>query len=447
MKSRQNSISSFLTLALCFLLCQPPTVTPANAQSAEAVNVTSAAIPPDTLYERVWDIVKEQFYDSTFNDQDWSRWHHRYDHKLKTSDDAYKAIETMLASLGDRYTRFLDKKSFEDETSQISARLYGIGIQMGLDRTQKVIVIAPIEGTPAAEAGLLPGDEIAEVDGKMTKGLTLTEVSRLIRGPIGTTVIISINRAKQKLQFKIRRAEIAIKSVQTVRMLTPDIGYIRLSTFMSQLAAQEMREALSRLTPARGIILDLRGNPGGLVNNAVDICSMFMGGGVIVSTVAKDGQSSSARASGTPICRLPLVVLIDAGSASASEITSGALKDSGRAKLVGQKSFGKGLVQSVRRLDDGSGINVTIARYVTPNNIDINKKGIVPEFTVELKAEDYEKNRGPWWIDLNPAEGKKHNPEDLQDIQLKKAVEVLQDELKNPAAPPSYQLKLDLPSL
>src|SRR6185295_15308993 len=151
------------------------------------------------------------------------------------------------------------------------------------------------------------------------------------------------------------------KSVQTVKMLNSGIGYIRLSTFMSSSAGQEVQDALVALTPARGIILDLRENPGGLVTNAIDVCSLFIKAGVIVSTVARDNQSSDTRVSGKTISNQPLVVLLDGGTASAAEITSGALRDTGRADLVGPKhSFGKGLVQSVTKLLDGSGVNITI---------------------------------------------------------------------------------------
>jgi carboxyl-terminal processing protease len=212
---------------------------------------------------------------------------------------------------------------------------------------------------------------------------------------------------------------------------------------MSEVAGDEMREALAKLTPARGIVLDLRGNPGGLVTNAVDICSMFLDGGVVVSTVDKTGKTVDARATGMPISKQPLVVLIDQGSASAAEITSGALHDNDRAPLVGVKSFGKGLVQAINRLDDGSGVNITIARYVTPDNIDIHKKGITPDYNVELKAEDYKAARGPWWLDPGGPTVKRE-PSDLKDIQLKKAVDVLEQKVQRVASP--YQIKLNFPS-
>ena len=395
------------------------------------------------VYHKVWDIVQKHFYEPNYGGQDWSCWEHRYDKFIKDDDDEQKAIETMLASLGDRYTRYLNKASFEEEATQIAGRLYGIGVQIAFDaKTGKLIVVAPIEGSPAAKAGLLPADEIDEIDGKSTKGLTLQEASARIKGPINSTVVMKITRHNEPKEISITRGEIQLRSVQTVRMLNSEIGYIRLSTFMSSRAAQEVQEALVQLTPARGIILDLRENPGGLVANAIEICSLFIQAGVVVSTVDRDNYFADSRVNGKWISNQPLVVLIDGGTASAAEITSGALRDTGRADLVGTKrSFGKGLVQSVTRLEDGSGLNTTIARYVTPNGTDINKKGIVPDYIVELDKNDYTEKRGPWWH-YQGADGKS-DPLGSQDLQLKKALEVVESKLKADSRP--YELKLETP--
>lgn len=385
-------------------------------------------IDPEHLYHRVWQLIAEDYYDQTYSGQSWARWEHRYDHKLKTLDDSHKAIETMLASLGDRYTRFLDPDAFEDEKSQIDAHLYGIGVQIGLDKTHKIIVIAPIEGTPAARAGLMPADEIAAINGKSTTGLSVEEAAKQIKGPINTQVVLTVIRTKQKLNIPIVRAEIPIRAVQTAKMLDSDIGYIRLSSFISQQANNEMKDALTRLAKAKGIVLDLRDNPGGLLTNAIDIANMFLDHGNIVSTVDRDGYKTPAMSDGKPFTHQPVIVLINQGSASASEITGGALRDNGRAMLVGQQTFGKGLVQGINRLEDGSGVNITIARYLTPNDVDINKKGIGPDYTINLTEKDYKEGRGPWWLD---PEGPltKRAPEDMKDIQLKKAFEVLKGKI------------------
>ncbi len=414
------------------------TVVPAVAEPVQSAGEAE----PIKIYLRVWQLISNTFYDPTCNHQDWGRWQHRYDGKLATAEDAYRAINTMLASLGDRYTRFLTPEAFKQETEQISARLYGIGIQMGYDKNLKVIVVAPIPDTPAAQAGLRSLDEIVAVDSKDVHGLAIEAVSKMIRGAIGTPVSVTVERNKQRITFKILRGEIPIRSVQKAEMINADIGYVRLTTFISSAAAEEMKEALSQLLPARGIILDLRDNPGGLVTNAIDICNIFLSGSFIVYTVDRDGHKVSTVSTAKPFCRQPLVVLINHGSASASEITSGALQDDKRAELVGQKSFGKALVQAINKLDDGSSVHITVARYLTPSGCDINKKGIAPDWEVNLTTEDYKAGRGPWWLDPGgPAVARR--PGDLKDIQLKKAVVVLEEKLQNAEAP--YQLKLNFP--
>jgi carboxyl-terminal processing protease len=379
-------------------------------------------IDPERLYHRVWHLIEDDFYDTNvLQSHDWHRWEHRYDGKLKTLDDSHVAIETMLASLGDRYTRFLDREAFDDEKQQIDAKLYGIGVQIGTDKAKKIIVIAPIEGTPASRAGLLPADEIAEIDGKSTKGWSVEEAAKHIRGELNKEVKLTLVRGKDRIKVAVRREEIPIKAVQTAKLIDGNVGYIRLSSFISQQATHEVREAITKLNGAKGIVLDLRDNPGGLLTNAIDISNLFLDSGNIVSTVDRDGYKTPALSDGKPLCTLPLVILINKGSASASEITSGALKDNGRATLIGQTTYGKGLVQGINRLEDGSGVNITIARYLTPSDTDINKKGIIPDVSVDLSDQDYKDGKGAWWLDPN-GPTLKRTPEDMKDIQLKTAV-------------------------
>lgn len=410
-----------------------------------ALKSGSEELAHEKVYHQVFEIITKQYVDPSYNDQNWSYWEHRYDGKMKTDDDQQKAIDTMLWSLGDRFTRYLNKSSFEEETTQIAGRLYGIGVQIAFDtKTGSPIVVAPIEGSPAALAGFRPGDLIEQIDGKATRGMSLQEASNHIRGPLNSEVILSIIRNNTQQYIKVTRGEIQLKSVQTVKMLSSDIGYIRLSTFMSTRAAQEVQDALVTLTPARGIILDLRENPGGLVSNAIEICSLFIKAGVVVSTVDRNNYFADTRVNGRFISNQPLVVLLDQGTASAAEITSGALRDTGRADLVGSKrSFGKGLVQSVIKLEDGSGVNVTIARYVTPNGTDINKKGIVPDYIVTLDKSDYEQGKGPWWYRTQANLSLQPDPVGAGDLQLRKAIEVMESKLQAESRP--YQLKLEVP--
>ena len=394
---------------------------------------TNPTITPDALYSKSWHLIKDSYYDHKYGGQDFDRWEHRYDGKLKTLQDSHKAIETMLASLGDPYTRFLDVDAFDDEKSQIEAHLFGVGMQLGMNKEHKIIVIAPIEGTPAYKANVQPGDEVVEVNGKAVKGQSLDQVVKQIKGPVNTKVHITFMRKNEKRKVSMIRAEIPVRAVADAEIIDNNIGYIRLETFISAKAKDEMKQALEKVKGASGIILDLRNNTGGLLTNAIEIASMFLDQGIIVSTIDSEGYKTSQPTIGSAITNKPMILLINGGSASASEILSGALRDNGRAKLVGQKSFGKGLVQQINRLDDGSGINVTIARYLTPNDTDIHKVGILPDYPVKLKESDYRKGLGPWWIDITMTNFKR-SPKDSKDIQLNKAIAVLKKEIKDESA-------------
>lgn len=388
-------------------------------------------ISPDELYHKVWELIKKDYVDQTYNSQDWNIWKDRYTGKLKNLDDAHKAIETMLASLGDRYTRFLTKKDFDDEKQAINAKLTGIGVQIGLDKTNRLIIIAPIEGTPAYKAGLRSGDEIIEIDGTSTKGISVEEAANQIKGPVSTKVTLTLQRENESLKRTIVRAEIPIKSISKgdAKLIYEDVGYIRLNSFISQESSNEMKEAIEKLIKANGLIIDLRNNPGGLLTNAIEISDMFLNNGIIVSTVDRDGYVQSVKADPKIITEKPVVILVNENSASASEILSGALKDNARAKIVGSKTFGKGLIQGINKLEDGSGVNVTIAKYLTPAKIDINELGISPDASVDLSIEDYKEGKGPWFSDPNNLPSKR-KPEDGKDSQLTKGIEVLKEMIK-----------------
>lgn len=436
-------------------LFSPISITPALASDIDKAQIAQLERPtvsPSELYASVWEIIKKAYYDQTFNNQDWNRWAHRYDGKLKTSDDAYKAIETMLASLADPYTRFLDPSAFNEEKQQIEAKLTGVGMQLAMNKQLKVVVVSPIENTPAFNAGIQAGDEILEIDTKPIKGRSLDEVVRLIRGKKDTRVAITMLRGTERKKFLLTRADISIKAVAHKEILPGNIGYIRLESFISKQANEEMRQALKDVEKADGLILDLRVNPGGLLNNATDIASMFIDPNdvkekTIVSTIDAEGYKSPiALSGGSDVYKKPMVILINHGSASASEILSGCLHDLGRAKLIGQKSFGKGLVQAINRLDGGSGVNVTIARYLTPNDTDIHKSGISPDYEVKVEEKEIKEGKGPWWIDITLTNFKK-NPADGKDIQLQKAISVLKDEIGKQAdkTPNTANAKVDQP--
>ena len=354
---------------------------------------------PQALYDKAWKLINSKFVDQTNNEQNWERWRHKYDNVIKTEDDAYVAIDSMISSLNDVYTKFLNPKEYSDENDSIQGSLKGIGVQIGV-RDGKLLIIAPLEDTPGEKAGLKAEDEILELNGKSTKGITVDAAADQIRGEEGTQVELLIKRENEPNKiYKITRANIELKSVSTktpkYAKLAPNIGYIRLSSFISKNATMEFQNALIENRNKDGIILDLRSNPGGLLTNAIFIADMLLDGQVIVSTVDRDGYKETQRSTSKVVTRQPIVVLINGGSASASEILSGALKDNGRATIVGKKSFGKGLVQEINKLPGGSAMHITIQKYLTPNGTDINKKGIEPDVEVEITAEDVKAERDP----------------------------------------------------
>ncbi len=366
--------------------------------------ITTAVNPvlaqtPQALYDKAWKLIDTKFVDKDNNKQDWTRWRHKYDSVIKTDEDAYVAIDTMISSLNDVYTKFLNPKEYDEENNSIQGSLKGIGVQIGV-RDGKLLIIAPIEDTPGEKAGLKAEDEILEIDGKSTKGITVDAAADKIRGEEGTSVELLIKRdGEENKIYKIKRANIEIKSVSTkipkYAKISPNIGYIRLSSFISRNATMEFENALIENRNKDGIIIDLRSNPGGLLTNAIFIADMLLDGQTIVSTVDRDGYKETQRSTPKVITRQPIVVLINGGSASASEILSGALKDNKRSTIVGKKSYGKGLVQEINKLPGGSAMHITIQKYLTPNGTDINKKGIEPDYEVDITADDVKAERDP----------------------------------------------------
>lgn len=344
---------------------------------------------PKELVDEVWQIIDRQYVDGTFNQQDWRSVRKQYLNRNYTNqDEAYKAIREMLKKLGDPYTRFMNPEEFKNMQIDTSGELTGVGIQLAQDEeTKKLMVISPIEDTPAFKAGVLAKDIIVKIDGKSTEGMDVNDAVRLIRGEPGSSVKLTVQRANKQIDYQLTRAKIEIHPVRYESKNSPTgkIGYIRLTQFSAN-AADEMRNAINQLEQQQvtGYVLDLRSNPGGLLHASVEIARMWIKDGAIVSTVDRQGETDRQVANNRALTDKPLVVLVDGGSASASEILSGALQDDKRASLVGTQTFGKGLVQSVRGLEDGSGLAVTIAKYLTPRGRDINKLGIAPDVVVQM---------------------------------------------------------------
>ncbi len=311
----------------------------------------------------------------------------------------YAAIRGVLKALGDPFTSFLDPKTAEIFSADISGSFEGIGARVEQAENGGVRLIQVFPGSPAEKAGLQDGDIIIAVDGQDITGLTLLEQVALIRGPAGSKVTLTIVRegVRDPFDVVVTRGRIEIPIIE-YRMLEGNLAYIKFSEF-NALGTRKVREALRELMKEepKGLIFDIRGNPGGFLHIAIGVTSQFLPEGeVILVERWKDGREKVYRSEGDGIAvDIPMVVLVDRGSASASEILAGALQDHGRAVIIGERTFGKGSVQQSFELSDGSELRVTIARWLTPNGREIHQKGIEPDIPVEVTDEDKAAGRDP----------------------------------------------------
>lgn len=383
-----NPSSSNLTTALPFF--------PANLRSAAYSSFNPEDAPPEfvTFWE-AWQFLNEEYYGDIPADD----------------ERVYGAVRGMVASFGDQHTSFIDPVRAAIMSENIQGSFEGIGATIRLDEAGRLVIVDPMPERPAFEAGLRPGDIVLEVDGEPIEGLSLHEAVLLIRGPANSTVVLTVFREGQLEPFEVPivRAEIELEVVQS-EMLESDIGYVRLTQFSGG-AADKLSDAITALLDegATALVFDLRSNPGGLLSEAVNVSSLFMDNETIVIERLKGGEEKAFESKrGLNVAGdIPLVVLVNQGSASASEIVAGATQDLERATVIGEQTFGKGSVQLPHTLSDGSELRVTIAEWLTPAKRQIHGEGIAPDIEVEMTIEDIEQERDP---------------------QLDKAIEFLSDE-------------------
>ncbi len=320
----------------------------------------------------------------------------KYDGQLTVSQLQDGLKKGLVAASGDPYTEYMPVSEAKEFSEQLSGSFEGIGAELGKDK-DAVIIVAPIAETPAAKAGLRPKDIIAKINGKNAIGLSIDEARTKIRGPKGSVVTLSIIRENKELELKITRDTITIASVET-KTLDGNVGYIKISRFGDDTYGLAKKAADTfAAQKVSGVILDLRGNPGGYLESAVNVSGLWLPEGKTVLQEKRGGaviKTFTARGN-TVLGNVQTVVLIDEGSASASEITAGALRDNGVATLLGVKSFGKGSVQEPQELQDGSLLKVTVARWFTPKGKNIDKEGITPDQTVERSVADFDAGRDP----------------------------------------------------
>ena len=317
----------------------------------------------------------------------------------------------MVDSIGDPYTVYLDKKQYDELLTQTRGTYGGVGIVVG-EKDGKLTVVAPIEDGPAEKLGIKAGDVILKVDGKEISAKEIDKAVTMMRGKEGTKVVLTIFREGRGVKdYEITREIIVLKTVKS-QILNGNIGYIRITSF-DENTASEFKKALDKLKKEniKGLVLDLRDNPGGLLDESVAIADMILPQGTIVYTIDNKEEKEVWKSEPDNL-GLPLVVLVNGGSASASEILSGAIRDYKAGTLIGTKTFGKGLVQNIIDMKDGTGVKVTIARYYTPNGECIQGKGIMPDIIYDL-----------------PKEQKEKEPTIQEDMQIKKALEVLKSKM------------------
>jgi carboxyl-terminal processing protease len=342
---------------------------------SQADSKSSTILPSDfEIIQEAWNMLSSTYVDRT---------------KIDAKKLSEGAVKGMVEALGDPYSSYVDPEMHKLEMNSLRGTYEGIGAYVGT-KDKSITIIAPIAGSPAEEANLKPGDKIVKIDGISTTGMSLTEAALKIQGPKGTTVMLNILREGDTEPFEISviRRSIAIKS--TTLEMKETIAHIRLTGFLQNTGSElesALKEAINK--GATGIILDLRNNPGGLLDAAVDTSSQFLSTGTVVDVVDSEGRHSPLSVKfARKITDLPVIVLVNKGSASGSEVLAGALQDYGRAKLAGTQTFGKGSVQTIRNLKDGSALHITIARWFTPKGRPIHGVGLTPDFALTLEGDD-----------------------------------------------------------
>lgn len=346
----------------------------------------------------------------------------------------YGALKGMIGSLDD-HSQFMDPEMFQEMQVDTEGKFGGLGIEITI-RDRALTIVTPLDDTPASRAGLSPGDRIVKIEGELTKNLTLMDAVKKLRGKPGTQVTITISRPGEEeyREHTLSRAEIKVKSIKESMIIDDGIGYIKMVQFQER-TGKDLEKALRKLEKKgmESLILDLRNNHGGLLHVAIEVADKFLPRGkLIVSTKGKSAKQDSEWTSSNRQTRadLPLVILVNKGSASGTEIVAGAVQDWGRGIILGSKTFGKGTVQSVMKLKDGSALRLTTAEYFTPSGRSIHEEGITPDIAVELSPEDEVKLAMMKYDELEK-KMKEANGEDVgeeeevEDIQLNRAVDLL----------------------
>ncbi len=377
-----------------------------------------------------WSLVNEGYlYPSKFDDIQWRRLRMKaLENPIETSDQAYKAIEEMLLPIGDPYTRLLRPNDYEAmKASNLGSEINGVGLQLGARASDgQIVVIAPLEGSPAFDAEVISGTELISVNGESPKSLGLEATAARLRGESGSQVLVELKSPDGEIkELALERRSVDLRPVRTRRLRDEShtFGYLRITQF-SEGVPQQVNEAIQELSEKgiEGLVLDLRNNSGGLVSSGLAVADAFLNGDPIVETRKRDGISEAIPSGLETLYDGPLVTLVNGGTASASEILAGALQDNDRSKLLGSRTFGKGLIQSLTNLSDGSGLALTVAGYLTPSGRDIQNLGIEPDRKLDLpEPMDLGGPEDRWLHDAELFLGANIDLQNQQDLPLEEA--------------------------
>lgn len=343
---------------------------------------------PKAIVDEAWQLVQREYVDRSFNNNDWSEVRKEYlSRNYSSQTQAYRAINEMVGRLEDKYTRFLSPQALKDLVSNVSGEFIGVGLTVTLDpSTKEWIVIQPFQESPAAIAGILPEDVIVSLNGTKTSDIRLEQAAPYLIGPVGSKLSIQVRRQDQTLNYELVREQINLNPLSYQARDTPQgkIGYIRLPVFTTK-SPGAMKKAITQLEKqgVKGYVLDLRGNPGGVLESGIAIAQMWVNQGKIMTLKTGQGKVEAYQGNRSALTPKPLQVLVDENSASASEVLAGALQENKRGHILGRQTFGKGVVQSLEKLGDGAGLVITVAQYFTPTGKDIHKQGIEPNEVIQ----------------------------------------------------------------
>ena len=377
------SVFFLITIIVLDLFFEPSVYFKFNFLNSFLQKITvSQSIAPKRLFINIWRITKNEYVDETLNNQEWLRWKLRYQKRIKTQEDAEIAINTMLASLNDPYTKFLKSGAYSKQKLIIDSKITGVGLLF--DKTDNNIVVNRVlDNSPAKEANIMPGDAIISLNGKSTENSDLSDLISAVESDKTDKVTVVIKRNDKLIEKELKKQEIYIKTMD-YRITDDNIGIITISNIMGEKAPEDFREIILKTNDTAGLIIDLRNNYGGILANSIQMADFMQNTDKLISIESRANTKYQIYADGQKIFRdKPVIILINKYTASAAEIFAGILRDNLNAVLIGENSFGKNSIQQVIPLYNGTGLIISTDKYILPNGEDIKAKGLTPTYEIK----------------------------------------------------------------